>query len=457
MNVPQPLLPHIAPELRRRTLVVGLGATGLSVARFFAAAGVKTAVTDTRVQPPGHDEIAARHPDVGLFLGGFDPAAFARAEQVIVSPGVSVAEPLIAAARERGVSILGDIEVFARHVQAPVFAVTGSNGKSTVTTLIGNMARRAGKAVRVGGNLGRPALDLLADGPAAAYVLELSSFQLETTTKLECAAACVLNVSPDHLDRYPGFADYAAAKERILHHARKAVLGWDDPTCRAMVRRLPAGASAVGFGVSEDDARYRLTERDGAPWLMRDGEPLLPASAIRLPGRHNHLNALAAWAMGEAMGLPDRFMAEELRSFPGLPHRAQWVAEQDGVTWINDSKGTNVGAAVAALSGLPGKSVLIAGGDGKGADFTPLKAALQAHARALVLLGRDAPVIAAAADDVIPVESVATLDEAVAAAGRWAEPGDTVLFSPACASFDQFENYAVRGEAFMDAVRGRLA
>ena len=446
-----------APGLRRKTLVVGLGATGVSAARFFSDAGVEVAVTDTRVRPPGYDEVVERYPDVGLFLGGFDPVAFERAEQLIVSPGVSVAEPLIAAARERGIPVLGDVEVFARHADAPVIAITGSNGKSTVTTLVGGMARRAGLHVCVGGNLGRPALDLLTAGPVDYYVLELSSFQLETTASLQCETACVLNVTEDHLDRYPGFQEYAAAKERIFKRARKAVLGFDDAACREMARRLPEEVALIGFGVA-GDARYRLVDRQDGAWLMRGDRALLPAAEMKIPGRHNQLNALAAWAVGDAMGLSSAAMADELRGFAGLPHRAQWVGEKDGVVWINDSKGTNVGAAVAALSGMPGKkTILIAGGDGKGADFTPLKAAIRDHARAVVLLGRDASAIEAAMGGAAPVERARTLDEAVEAAQRCARPGDTVLFSPACASFDLFENYAARGDAFMAAVRGRLA
>ena len=446
----------LMPEFRRRTLVVGLGATGVSAARFFSDAGVEVAVTDTRVCPPGHDEVVEYYPDVGLFLGGFDPLAFERAEQLIVSPGVSVAEPLIVAARERGVPVLGDVQVFARHVDAPVIAITGSNGKSTVTTLVGGMARRAGLHVRMGGNLGRPVLDLLAEGPVDAYVLELSSFQLETTSDLPCAVACVLNVTEDHLDRYGDFREYAAAKERIFKQAHKAVLGFDDAACREMARRLPEAVALAGFGLA-GDARYRLAERRGETWLMRGDRALLRASEMKMPGRHNRLNALAAWAIGDAMGWSPVAMAAELRAFAGLPHRTQWVGGKDGIVWINDSKGTNVGATVAALSGMPGQSILIAGGDGKGADFTPLKAALQAHARAVVLLGRDAEVIEAAVGDAAPVEHAQTLDEAVEAAERCARPGDTVLFSPACASFDMFENYAARGDAFMAAVRGRLA
>ena len=448
----------IRSGLRRKTLVVGLGATGVSVTRFFARAGVEVAVTDSRMRPPGHQQVREEFPEVAMFLDGFDPTAFERAEQLVVSPGVPVSEPLIQQAMARGVTVMGDIEVFAAQADAPVIAVTGSNGKSTVTTLVGNMARRAGLDARMGGNLGKPALDLLEGGAADCYVLELSSFQLETTRSLHCKVACVLNVCRDHQDRYRDFADYVSAKERIFRHAKHAVIDNDDPQCHAMAGRMPSETHIVRFGErAGGEAAYGLSDHQGETWLMHGDRPLIAAGRMKLRGRHNHRNALAAWAIGDLMGLPETAMGTELRTFAGLRHRTQWVGERDGVTWINDSKGTNVGATTAALQGLPGKQVLIAGGDGKGADFTPLRPLLARHARALVLLGRDAPRIEAAVGDVVPLEHAGDLQGAVEAAARWAQPGDNVLFSPACASFDMFDNYAARGEAFIAAVRRRLA
>ncbi len=433
------------------TLVVGLGVTGLSVLRFLRARGVSVAVTDSRVNPPGRDELARDFADVPTALGGFDAAWFTHARQLIVSPGVAVSEPLIEAAHVRGAEIIGDIELFARHARAPVVAITGSNGKSTVTTLLGEMAADAGRAVRVGGNIGRPALDLLSDSEPDFYILELSSFQLETTHSLDAAVAVVLNISPDHMDRYPSVSAYAASKQRVYHGHGAMVVNCDDPTVVAM--QVP-GRKTVGFTLGQPLASdFGILEHDGELWLAKGEMPLMPVRELRMAGRHNQANALAALAVGEAVGLSIAAMQTTLRRFAGLWHRTQWVAEIDGVRWYNDSKGTNVGASLAAIEGLDGPLVLIAGGQGKGADFVPLRAALAGKGRAAVLMGEAADIIELSLDGVVPVQRAAGIADAVARARVLAQPGDAVLLSPACASFDMFDGFAARGDAFILAVR----
>jgi len=436
-----------------RALVVGLGKTGVSCARYLARRGWAVAITDTRVEPPGLAAIRSELPDIALFLGGFEPSAFAAAELVVVSPGVSVDQPPIREARARGAQVLGDIELFAREAQAPVAAITGSNGKSTTTLLLGEMARIAGRRVAVGGNLGEPALDLL-DPAVEFYVLELSSFQLETTDSLAPAVAAVLNLSADHLDRYPDLAAYAAAKARILRAADVAIINRDDP----LVAAMPGGHERRGFTLGTPaEGDFGLRRVDGALWLCRGRTALVPAAELRIPGRHNLANALAALAMGDALGLPLAAMREALRSFTGLPHRTQLVREIGGVRYYDDSKGTNVGATAAALEGLAdgsaARTVLIAGGDGKGQDFAPLGPLLLRTARCVVLLGRDAPLIEAALDPATPRVRARDMAEAVQRAAGQAQPGDRVLLSPACASFDMFRDYVHRGEVFAEAVR----
>ncbi|HKK13200.1 MAG TPA: UDP-N-acetylmuramoyl-L-alanine--D-glutamate ligase [Gammaproteobacteria bacterium] len=441
------------PRARKR-LVVGLGRTGLSCARYLARQGCQVAVTDSRVRPPELASLQEELPDVALFLGGFNPEAFEHAEQVVVSPGVPLREPLLAAARQRGVEVIGDIELFARAVRAPVVAVTGSNGKSTVTTLVGEMARCAGRDVRLGGNIGIPALALLNEQEPDLYVLELSSFQLESTFSLKAAAAVVLNISPDHLDRYASLAEYSRAKQRIYHGAAVQVVNADDTVAAGLAE--PA-RPWVRFTLGEPEgADYGLRRRDDREWLVKADQWLMPAAGLRLVGRHNLANALAALALGEAVGLPLDACLDALRRFPGLPHRTEFVAEHDGVRWYNDSKGTNLGATLAAIEGMPGPVVLIAGGDGKGADFTPLREPLVRRGRAAVLIGRDAPAIETALAGVVPVVRAGTMDEAVERARELARSGDDVLLSPACASFDMFSNYEERGRVFADAVRRRL-
>ena len=428
-------------------VIAGLGATGLSCARYLHERGWRIAVTDTRPAPP---QLAALDARIPVRLGALDPELLEGAVFVVASPGLPVRGPFFDEAERRGLAVVGDIELFARAAAAPVVGVTGTNGKSTVTTLVAGMALRAGLKVRAGGNLGPPALDLLAAG-TELYVLELSSYQLETTSSLCCRAATVLNVSADHLDRYPSLASYAAAKARIFVRCDTAVINLDDPLVVAMPR---TASSTLSFSLRASvGATYALALHQGEWWLTRAGAPLLRATELRTRGAHNAANALAALALGEALALPLAAMLAELRSFAGLPHRSQWIADRQGVAYIDDSKGTNVGATLAAVAGMPGPVVLIAGGDAKNQNFGPLATGLRGKVRHIVLIGRDAPLIARALDGVCPIERCATLPQAVQAAARAARPGDTVLLSPACASFDMFRDYAHRGVVFAEAVQ----
>jgi UDP-N-acetylmuramoylalanine--D-glutamate ligase len=446
---------------RAKTLIVGLGKTGVSCARYLAARGERVAITDSRAAPPGLDVMRDALPDIALFLGGFDHSVFAQAERLIVSPGVALATPEIQAARSRGAAVLGDIDLFAEALRArptPVAAITGSNGKSTVTTLVERMAKASGVDAEAGGNLGKPALDLLTHR-RQLYVLELSSFQLETMSELSPDVASVLNVSPDHMDRYPSSAAYAQAKARILSHARGAVLNADD----AVVSAMPGGGERHWFtlGTPRDETGFGLREFAGETWICRGVARWVPARALRLAGRHNLANALAALAIGTFLGFEQRAMLGALRRFRGLPHRTEWVADSNGVTWFNDSKGTNVGASAAALEGLDpqdgSKTVPILGGACKGAEFRPLAPLVARLARAVILLGRDVAMIELALRDSVPLLKARDMDEAVALAQALAEPGDRVLLSPGCASFDMFRDYEARGEAFRAAVRRRLS
>lgn len=456
---------HVTPEhgdldLTGTSLVVGLGVSGLSMVRALTALGAERVVAvDSRAEPPGAARCRAEHPQVQLRTGAFDTASFTDASRILLSPGVPVSTPEVAEAAHRGVPIWGDIELFARLATRPVAAITGTNGKSTVTSLLGAMARAAGCEVAVGGNLGPAALDLWletehAGRPPRLYVLELSSFQLETTASLEPRVATVLNIDPDHLDRYPSVTEYAAAKARIFHGEGAMVINGDDPVVRMMARE---GRDIRRFTLEVPGEReYGVARIDDAPWLVRGREPLMPVAGMAIQGRHNQANALAAWAMGDVLGLPHAAMRRALAEFAGLAHRCQLVAEYGGVRWYDDSKGTNVGATVAAVSGLPGPLILIAGGDGKGQDFTPLAHCLTGKVRTLVLIGRDATRIAEAVAGRVPLHWARDMDEAVASAARLAQPGDSVLLSPACASWDMYRDYEERGQVFVAAVRSRL-
>ncbi len=438
-----------------QTLVVGLGQTGLSVARHLQARGVAFAVVDSRANPPGKDELLAEFPNTPYHFGAFAEAAdwFASAATLVVSPGIAIATPEIASAGKRGAALIGDIELFVREAKAPVIAITGSNGKSSVTTLVDLMAQKAGMKSYAGGNLGYAALDLLAQPTPDLYVMELSSFQLETTHSLQAVSAVVLNVSEDHMDRYPSFADYAATKQIAYQHCGCAVVNRDDAVVIAMLDSVRPSCS-VSFGLNiPTDGQYGIREFNGKRWLAQGETLLLAVDEMKLPGEHNDANALAALALGAAAGIPLAGMLAALREFTGLSHRTQWVRERAGVNWYNDSKGTNVGATLAALAGLPGKTVLIAGGQGKGADFAPLRPVAAEKARALVLIGEDRAKLAAVVEGYAPYVFASDMAEAVTVAADLAQAGDNVLLSPACASFDMFKGYAHRGDVFSAAVR----
>jgi UDP-N-acetylmuramoylalanine--D-glutamate ligase len=454
----------------KNVLVLGLGDTGLSCARWLAARGARVSVADSRTAPPHAARLAEWLPQTPLFTGPFDDTRLQAADMLVVSPGVPLAEPAVARAMAAGVEAVGDVELFARAIHAinleratsthsngstRVIAITGSNGKSTVTAMCGDMCRIAGLTTCVAGNIGLPVLDALYEieqGIAPTpqvWVLELSSFQLETTTRLNADAATVLNVSEDHMDRYPDMDAYAAAKARVYGGDGVQVVNRDDARSLAMAQ---PGRHVVSFGLDRcpTGENFGLCEDE----LCLGGDMLMPLSALPVTGLHNAANALAALALTRALDLPMEALLRGLLHFKGLPHRVEKVAEIEGVTYYDDSKGTNVGATEAALYGLgTRKAVVILGGDGKGQDFSPLKAAVEANARAVVLIGRDAQLIAAAiAGSGVDVSRAASLSDAVAQAQRLAHAGDAVLLSPACASFDMFRNYVHRAEVFVDAV-----
>jgi len=431
-------------------VVAGLGVTGLSVARHLNEMGERFVVLDSRTNPPCLAQLQSELPEVSLVLGELNDDAFLGADEVILSPGLSRQHPAVKTAVEAGIPVIGDIELFARCTSAPIVAITGSNGKSTVTTLVGEMFAEAGIDAAVGGNLGVPVLDLLAPN-VAYYVLELSSFQLESVLALNAEVATVLNISLDHMDRYQSLLDYHQAKHRIFIGARQVVTNRDDRLSAALVGDT---VKQWSFGLDQPDFKgFGLRQHQGESWLYYQFEPLLAERELGMTGRHNTANALAALALGTAAGLPMDPMLAVLRRFEGLPHRCQRVATRNGVTYINDSKATNVGATLAAIAGLRGADnlVLIAGGQGKGQDFAPLASALQGAVRQLILMGEDAAVIGDAVAGTVPVLFATGLDAAVKVAAQVAKSGDIVLLSPACASFDMFQGFADRGEQFVRA------
>ncbi|MTI64316.1 MAG: UDP-N-acetylmuramoyl-L-alanine--D-glutamate ligase [Methylophaga sp.] len=441
----------------KNCLIVGLGQTGLSCARFLADRALSVAVMDTREQPPALSLLQQDYPQVLIKTGGLDSDWLLQADLIILSPGVDPRLPEIRAAREAGIEMIGDIELFARYVDAPVVAITGSNGKSTVTTLLALMAQIAGKDIRIGGNLGTPALDLLSDKAPDFYILELSSFQLETVCSLNAFAAVILNVSPDHLDRYDSVEDYQRAKQKIFNGDGVMVINRDDPVVSAMAEE---SRIQIGFSLHKTEGvDFGLMQKDGQRWLAEGNEPLLAVNNMKMVGTHNLANALAALALGSAMALPMPAMLSALQEFKGLPHRCRLVRELDGVRWFNDSKATNIGACVAAITGLAdaGPVVLIAGGVGKGQNFAELTDTLKKAVRAVVLMGEDADKIAAIVPAEVKTLMAADMNDAVRLARQAAEKGDSVLLSPACASFDMFSGYAERGDKFEQAVRALAA
>ena len=424
----------------RKVVIIGLGITGLSCVDFFLAQGVTPRVMDTRVSPPGLDKLPEA---VERYVGGINSDWLLASDLIVASPGIALAHPALSEAAEAGIEIVGDIELFCREAQAPIVAITGSNGKSTVTTLVGEMARAAGWQVGVGGNIGLPALTLL-KSPAQLYVLELSSFQLETTYSLKAAAATILNLTEDHMDRYPlGMQQYRAAKLKIYENAAVCVVNADDGMTMPV---RGADQRCVSFGINLGD--YHLNQQQGSTWLRVKGEKVLNTDEMTLVGQHNYTNALAALALADAVNVPRASSLKALTTFTGLAHRFQLVHNAKGVRWINDSKATNVGSTEAALNGLQVKGTLwlLLGGDGKSADFSPLARYLQGDHVKLFCFGRDGDALAALRPEI--ATRTETMQQAITQIAAQVSAGDMVLLSPACASLDQFRNFEQRGDQF---------
>ncbi len=432
----------------KRVAVIGLGVTGLATVRFLLKQGVKPVLMDTRLKVAGLDTIPAEKVD-GIYLGQLDANRLARMDVLLVSPGLDTSHPAIRFATAQGAQLMGDVELFALCNEKPVVAVTGSNGKSTVTTLTEFMLNCSGIPALAAGNIGLAVLDALERSDAKVYVLELSSFQLETTHSLKLRAAANLNVTEDHLDRHGTMAAYAAAKQRIYLHTDLAVFNAED----SLTRPLGCAAPQIGLNLQQPQDGYGLVQHQGESWLLVAGEPLLPVSQMSMVGRHNQFNALASCALALAVGCSREALVQALQTYQPLPHRCTLVANHQGIRWVNDSKATNVGATLAAIAGLradvPGKLILIAGGDGKGVDFTELAHVLKQQVDQVITLGRDGPAIAALVPGAI---QVADLTAAVKQAAAIAKAGDMVLLSPACASLDMFKNYEERGRLFAEAV-----
>lgn len=442
----------------RKVLVLGLGDTGLSALHWLERQGAILSVADSRANPPSVDHVMKRMPQVQIYTGTFDPVVFKQANLIVVSPGVAMSEPAVQAAIQAGVTVIGDVELFAQYhpKQSKVIAITGSNGKTTVTSLVGEICKEAGLKTIVAGNIGLPVLEALMMEAPDVYVLELSSFQLETTHHLVCDSAAVLNITEDHMDRYADIDAYAAAKARILTHAKVAVLNRDDATTLAMSAKHKV---TFGLNAATEQQDFGLVESHGMQYLTSGQRKIMKASQLHITGLHNVANALAAVALCSAIGVEKTSIVKALSDFKGLPHRVEWVATINDVDYYDDSKGTNVGATCAAIAGMtkhnkPQKVVLIAGGDGKGQDFSPLLPIVQNNARAVVLIGRDAALIETVLlQSNVPMYHAADLAEAVNIAKKIALSGDAVLLSPACASFDMFKNYVHRAEVFVEAVK----
>ena len=454
---------------KQRWLVLGLGDTGLSLVRWLRHRGAKVRVADTRDNPPHATRVKRDFSDVELRAGPYQADIFANIDAIAISPGVALAEPLVTNAVANNIPVVGDIELFGQALAqftgmktSKVIGITGSNGKSTVTTMVGELCKAAGLKTVVAGNIGLPVLDALYDAETTGampdvFVLELSSFQLESTSTLHLNAATVLNLSEDHLDRYASIADYAAAKARIFMHCDCQILNRDDPRSAAM-RRVGSTVKYFGLDAPLGKDHWGVATLGGEPWLMEDQVPLMPVADLPVIGMHNAANALAALALADAIDLPLAPLLHAIKRFRGLPHRVEKVMEIGTVAFYDDSKGSNVGATVAALRGMKQRVVLIAGGDGKGQDFSPLNEAVAKHARAVVLIGRDGDLIAAAiATSGVPILRAKTMQDAVRLALNASAPCDRVLLSPACASFDMFNNYGHRAQVFIDAVRALAA
>lgn len=441
-------------------LVLGLGETGLSLLRWLHTQGANLRVADSRSQPPGLSEVRRYVAEDEIFCGAFSDTLFDGVDLIAISPGVALREPAVARAVARGIPVVGDIELFAQNLpienRPAILAITGANGKTTVTSMVAHLCQAAGKDAVAAGNISPAVLDVVLQRGSqqpAVWVLELSSFQLETTFNLGANAATVLNISEDHMDRYNGLDDYAAAKAQIFAGCGVQVLNRDDPRSIGMAN---GHTPLVTFGLNPPTRPqdFGIEHVGNEIWLVQGSQRLLAAHELQVVGLHNVANALAALALCQSIHLPMPVLLQALRSFKGLPHRVEYIQTIQGVAYYDDSKGTNVGATVAALEGLRGKNVLIAGGDGKGQDFSPLQTVVSAYARAVVLIGRDAPLLEQALQNTgAPILHAVDMAQAVTLASQHAQAGDTVLLSPACASLDMYRNYAHRAEVFIAAVR----
>jgi UDP-N-acetylmuramoylalanine--D-glutamate ligase len=431
-------------------LIVGMGVTGISCARFLHRRNIPFRVIDSRDEPPQLGVFKQEFADSEIIAGGFDNRALQGIRTLVLSPGIDLRHPFVELARQKGIRIVGDIEIFAGYANAPVIGITGSNGKSTVTTLVGYLLEQAGYKTRTGGNLGTAALDLITEPAPDFYVLELSSFQLDLTHSLRPQAAVVLNVSDDHMDRYSDIDAYTESKAQIYRQAGCCIVNKDDER----VRHMPVGGNILFFGAAPPSSggEFGLINEAGETWLACGRRGLLPVNRMSIQGRHNWLNALAALALLQAVGIEPETVIEYLPAFTGLPHRCRLVAEHKGIRWINDSKATNVGAAAAALQSFDTPIILIAGGDGKGADFSVLRESVTNRVQAILLFGRDAALIEQALGDIVRCVRLNNMEEAVNEAARIAQPGDTVLLAPACASLDMYSGYAARGDDFARCV-----
>lgn len=436
-------------------VVVGFGLTGISAIRYLCQQGEQVIAMDSREQPPNLEKIRTEFPNVTIITGGLKSELLNAATEIIVSPGLSLKTPELVAARQHGVSCVGDIELFARAAQAPIIAITGSNGKTTLTTLVGQLLRDAGKRVEVCGNIGTPVLDILEREVPDYYVMELSSFQLETTFSLQAAIAVVLNVTPDHMDRYDSLDDYAAAKLRIYTHCQTAIINADEH----YTKQLAHPAKLIFANCCGDAVNFYMENYQGVPYFYHDEQPLFAVSELACQGQHHYQNALAALAIGTALNVSVSGMQQTLHHFSGLPHRCQKVASADDIDWYNDSKATNIGATIAALNTLAplyDRLILIAGGDAKGADLSELGPLSQHRVTHAVLLGAAAPQLESVFAHYVPTTRVTSLEQAVAVARQHTAARTAVLLSPACASWDMFANYEERGNLFIRAVQEML-
>jgi len=452
---------NLAVEMEKietpKALVIGMGKTGLSAIAYLCRQGYDVTVMDSRNSKQVAKELIENCENLQIKTGPFPLTLNEKYYLIVVSPGVPLVEPFLVDARRQGLEIIGDVELFARNAKTDVIAITGSNGKSTVTTLVAEMCRAAHLQIELGGNIGVPVLTLLEKPQPDIYVLELSSFQLEATSSLNARAAVILNVSPDHMDRYDSLEEYSRAKQNIFSGNGVMVLNSDDARVVGLTR---ADREVIYFGLSvpNHESDFGLMDRNGEQWLLHGERAIIPVSEVRLVGRHNIANALAAMALCSVIGVPYDAMKKVLREFSGLPHRTEVIADRDGVLWVNDSKGTNIGSTIAAVQGIDrNKVVLIAGGEGKGANFNELREPIAAKARAVIVIGRDATLIEDAIRDVVVVFHAESMEDAVIKAGSIARAGDVVLLSPACASFDMYSSFEERGEDFRQAVKDLLA